>query len=436
MAFSQNQVSPDVAPKSRVLPSAISQNPDPPNGDLPNHVLSKNPASPDTIPPQVRILTAHTCDDMLETSLMRVLRGSGPCGLAAMPVSRGRFLRPMLGLSRRDVLSYLAEKKLAWREDSTNADTLYFRNRVRHRLVPALAENFPGWRGAVCAFAKTQSLAADFIVGEANSRVKWRPVQADSGSVRQNTPALCTSEGNFFAQPEIIREEALFQGIDLLFSGALPGSGGVKAAKSGVKRSNIRLFSQGTVTHIDLGGLHLQRKAGMVSICRRGRENTVWESGFSLLIIAGGSYNLKGTALSVERVVVASLEADASCEAVSSSITGTDGRGETVFFALLPFVLRPAFKEDRITCAWHGSTAKAAKTGRTISAVDSLGIAAFIGTDGLLESRRTAAGFKAALDSEGADRKLCSDQRVCSDHKVCNLAVCTVKIGKQKELET
>jgi tRNA(Ile)-lysidine synthase len=334
----------------------------------------------------------------------------------------------MLGLSRRDVLSYLAEKKLAWREDSTNADTLYFRNRVRHRLVPALAENFPGWRSAVCAFAKTQSLAADFIVGEANFRVKWRPVQADSGSTRQNAPALCTSEGNFFAQPEIIREEALFQGIDLLFSGALPGSGGVKVAKSGVKRSNIRLFSQGRVTHIDLGGLHLQRKAGMVSICRRGQENTAWESGFSLLIIAGGSYNLKGTVLSVETESVASLEADASaCSAdkAVSSIAGTAGRGEPVFFALLPFVLRPAFKEDRITCAWHGGVAKAAKTGRTISAVDSLGIAAFIGTDGLLESRRTAAGFKAALDSEGADLAICQ-----------NLAVCTVKIGKQKELET
>jgi tRNA(Ile)-lysidine synthase len=60
----------------------------------------------------VLILTAHTKDDMLETVLMRILRGSGPAGLSALPSRRGRFFRPKLELSRRDVLAYLTEKNI------------------------------------------------------------------------------------------------------------------------------------------------------------------------------------------------------------------------------------------------------------------------------------------------------------------------------------
>ncbi|MDR1858490.1 MAG: tRNA lysidine(34) synthetase TilS [Treponema sp.] len=120
-----------------------------------------------------RVLTAHTADDALETTLMRILRGAGPSGLAAMPASRGRLLRPLLALSRRDVLRYLAEKNISWREDSTNTDTAFLRNRIRHRLIPLLNETFPQWHGALASLAETQFLAANFIEHEARQRVTW-----------------------------------------------------------------------------------------------------------------------------------------------------------------------------------------------------------------------------------------------------------------------
>jgi tRNA(Ile)-lysidine synthase len=110
---------------------------------------------------KTRILTAHTKDDALELSLMRVLRGAGPAGLAAMPVSRGRILRPMLDISRADVIMYLTEKKILWREDSTNTDEKFLRNRIRGRLIPFLNESFPEWKNGLCALAATQSLIAE-----------------------------------------------------------------------------------------------------------------------------------------------------------------------------------------------------------------------------------------------------------------------------------
>jgi tRNA(Ile)-lysidine synthase len=197
---------------------------------------------------QARILTAHTADDMLETALMRLLRGAGPAGLAAMPVSRGRILRPLIALSRRDVLDYLSEKNIPWREDSTNADTRFLRNRVRRRLIPLLEESFPQWRAGVAAFAETQSLVAGFMQGEAAARVQWEAFPLSL--------SLSTDAETFFAQPPIIREEALFQGIDQL----LPST------PHTIKRKNIRRFCAGGVTAIDLGPLRLKKDSRRITI--------------------------------------------------------------------------------------------------------------------------------------------------------------------------
>jgi len=196
----------------------------------------------------VRILTAHTADDVLETVLMRILRGAGPAGLAAMPVSRGRLLRPLIALSRRDVIEYLSGNKIAWREDSTNVDTLFLRNRVRHCLVPLLTEQFPQWREGVAALAKTQSLAASFVQSEAAARVQWGCAKGALGTGEQG---LGTDADAFFAQPLIIREEALFQAIDRLLQSC-------RVSRT-IKRKNISRFCEGNITAIDLGSLRISK---------------------------------------------------------------------------------------------------------------------------------------------------------------------------------
>lgn len=87
------------------------------------------------------IALAHHRDDQAETVLLRLLLGSGLSGLAAMRPVHGVKIRPILGLSKSDLAAYLAERGLAASEDPSNRDLAPLRNRIRHRLLPALAES-------------------------------------------------------------------------------------------------------------------------------------------------------------------------------------------------------------------------------------------------------------------------------------------------------
>jgi tRNA(Ile)-lysidine synthase len=88
------------------------------------------------------IVVAHTRDDQAETFLMRLLRGSGGSGLASMRLLSGDILRPFLEVSREQILAHIQERKLPFREDPTNADPAWIRNRVRHELLPYLELRF------------------------------------------------------------------------------------------------------------------------------------------------------------------------------------------------------------------------------------------------------------------------------------------------------
>ena len=90
-----------------------------------------------------RIALGHTQNDQAETVLLRLLRGSGTLGLAAIPVSRGDyFIRPLLSITREELRTYLRSCEVGWREDSSNRDLRFTRNRVRHELIPWLEKTF------------------------------------------------------------------------------------------------------------------------------------------------------------------------------------------------------------------------------------------------------------------------------------------------------
>lgn len=90
-----------------------------------------------------KIATAHTADDNAETVLMRLIRGTGLKGLGGIQPVRGRIIRPMLTVTRRQVLAFLDEYCLSHVEDSSNAGDDFLRNRIRHRILPALAAENP-----------------------------------------------------------------------------------------------------------------------------------------------------------------------------------------------------------------------------------------------------------------------------------------------------
>ncbi len=89
-----------------------------------------------------KLATAHTADDQAETILDHFLRGSGILGLRGMSKQRGAYIRPFLIFNRKELQSYVKQNDLEFREDSSNMDLRYRRNRIRNELIPYLREHF------------------------------------------------------------------------------------------------------------------------------------------------------------------------------------------------------------------------------------------------------------------------------------------------------
>src|SRR5438093_3130110 len=89
-----------------------------------------------------RIALGHTADDQAETVLMRLLQGAGVRGLAGIPPVRGRIIRPLIEARRTALEAELRRAELSWVEDPTNRDPKFLRNRIRHELLPLLADSY------------------------------------------------------------------------------------------------------------------------------------------------------------------------------------------------------------------------------------------------------------------------------------------------------
>lgn len=86
------------------------------------------------------IITAHHQDDVLETMIMNLLRGTGRKGLTSLQ-SKGDINRPLLGFTKQQLIEYALQHKLQWREDESNQDESYTRNWIRHKIIPKLTKD-------------------------------------------------------------------------------------------------------------------------------------------------------------------------------------------------------------------------------------------------------------------------------------------------------
>ena len=329
------------------------------------------------------ILTAHTKDDLLENLLMRVLRGSGPAGLVPMPRVRGRLLRPLLQATRQDVLSYLEEREIPYRTDSTNADLRFLRNRVRHKLVPLLDEFFPSWRSSLLALAETQSLTAEFLNSEVRKRLPW-----EKAGDAKNELSLRLKEADFLNAPQILREEAVFAGADKLASLAARRS---SACIPVPRRSAVRRAAgQTSALAEDLGPVRLKRQNGLIELTPALRSRG--ERGFSLVINEPGAYTLDGKVLGLRdnlEVIITARNCDPAQSDplrsfgafVVSARPGVHG----AFYAAFPLIVRNHRPGDRIIKGGHkrrfsdilDGSARARYT-TVITAEDAEGTAAFV----------------------------------------------------------
>ena len=119
----------------------------------------------------VDVAVAHTANDQAETVLMNLIRGSGMHGLAGMravtplllqnrPVPGVRVVRPLLGVSRSEIMRYLKEHDIPWREDPSNQDLTFVRNRIRHEVLPYLKKINPQIVASLCRTASIMGAEA------------------------------------------------------------------------------------------------------------------------------------------------------------------------------------------------------------------------------------------------------------------------------------
>lgn len=149
-----------------------------------------------------RIAVAHSQNDQAETMLFSMSRGSGIRGAGGIRPVRGRIIRPLLCVSRREIEQYLRERHISWREDSSNASTEYARNYLRREILPALEKNVnSGTVSHLAALSEDLQEAWDFLeetAGEAAGRM----IRAAGEELRIDLAAL-------------LREKELLRGLIL-----------------------------------------------------------------------------------------------------------------------------------------------------------------------------------------------------------------------------
>ncbi len=144
------------------------------------------------------VATAHTADDQAETLLLRLLRGSGLQGLGGMaPVTQIgglKIVRPLLDVERKEIESFLRQRAIAWREDATNRDPAYLRNRVRRRLIPLLEKEFqPAIRRLLCRTAsvlREEEELLEPLIRRAVARAQCADGTLSLAALRALQPAL------------------------------------------------------------------------------------------------------------------------------------------------------------------------------------------------------------------------------------------------------
>lgn len=95
------------------------------------------------------VATAHHLSDQLETVLLNLARGSGLQGLCGIPPVRGRIIRPLLYCEKREILEYVGQNNIPWRQDESNENRAYRRNLIRHDVVPLLRQLNPSLERSV-----------------------------------------------------------------------------------------------------------------------------------------------------------------------------------------------------------------------------------------------------------------------------------------------
>lgn len=147
------------------------------------------------------ILTAHNANDQLETMVMRLCLGSGLRGLKGIPQKNKKIYRPMLTVTKDEILDYLQLHNQQFSVDSTNSTDLYMRNKVRHNILPVIESIFPKVLETMQISAERLALANDFLQKEAE-KIVW--------NYSENLDFYAISASNLFSFHNALIIESVF----------------------------------------------------------------------------------------------------------------------------------------------------------------------------------------------------------------------------------
>ena len=218
-----------------------------------------------------RIAVAHHRKDQAETVLMHLIRGSGIKGLGAMKYDSNQIIRPLLDASREQIDDYLARECLESREDESNTDPRYARNRIRLELLPLLETYNPEIEEALCRTARISGIENDYLEQKAN--VHYDQICQESKNSIEFDPGLENLH-------KALRNRLLIKAY-----GRLTGS---SLEYRYLERIEAYLASE-IVKKLGLPGqVSLYRYDGSIFLGRKTEET----AGFTLLVEGPGSFNV------------------------------------------------------------------------------------------------------------------------------------------------
>jgi tRNA(Ile)-lysidine synthase len=151
------------------------------------------------------IAVAHNLNDNIETLLINLTRGTGLAGLSGMKVISGRVIRPLLFATREEISNYQKQNSITFREDRSNAETKYTRNKIRHLVIPVLKEINPSVEYTLNNTAERIS-GINEIVGDCIGKIKEEITRISPDQISLNICKLETFHNNRSLLFEIFRE--------------------------------------------------------------------------------------------------------------------------------------------------------------------------------------------------------------------------------------
>jgi len=270
---------------------------------------------------------AHNKNDQLETLLMRFLQGSPLEALGGIRKRRDYFVRPLLEISRNEIETYLDSRGYKWRTDKSNYETEYFRNRIRHKLVPLLDCEFPGWQKALLSGA--EKACEDWeIIKALTSDIKLS--LSDKGCVELPLKA-------FMKLPDSIKYRKLLEACNLLGEASRIPRGFLKdVINSIVSDSFTKRF----------GSIIIIRKKEALFVKKYNIDNTDYV--FFDIINKSGDYEFPFGILSVYNI-----EENLNKTTASVRVTGFSDCElvSTADKISLPFCIRSVQMDDSSVCA-------------------------------------------------------------------------------------